>query len=116
MPRAILAWNEIRGIDVQEHSAQHARRGAPRVDGLRTALAQQSATPRISLAPAFTAQQLLTPPTDNWITNGGSLYNQRYSPLKLINRDNVAGLKAHWRTGMGLGTSFGNAGQAHNIE
>ena len=32
--------------------------------------------------------------------------------VKLINRDNVAALKALWRTGMGLGASFGNAGQA----
>ncbi len=39
----------------------------------------------------------------NWITNGGSVFNQRYSPLAQINRENVAGLKALWRTGMGSG-------------
>ncbi len=64
------------------------------------------------LAPAFTARDLLAPPTDAWITNGGTLYNQRYSPLKLLNRDNVAGLKALWRTGMFSGVTPGHAGQA----
>jgi glucose dehydrogenase len=72
---------------------------------------QQAAAPQITVAPAFTADQLLAAPTDNWITNGGGIFNQRYSPLKQINRDNVAGLKALWRTGMGSGTNFGNGGQ-----
>jgi alcohol dehydrogenase (cytochrome c) len=63
-------------------------------------------------APAFTAAQLLAPPTAGWITNGGTLYNQRYSPLALINRDNVKDLKALWRTAMGSGTTPGHGGQA----
>ena len=42
-------------------------------------------------APAFSAQDLLTAPTQDWITNGGNLFNQRYSPLTQINRDNVKG-------------------------
>ncbi|HTC44450.1 MAG TPA: PQQ-binding-like beta-propeller repeat protein [Steroidobacteraceae bacterium] len=79
-------------------------------------MAQQAAAPPISAAPAFTAQQMLAPPSANWITNGGSLFNQRYSPLKQINRDNVATLKALWRTGMGSGMNFGNAGQAQILE
>ena len=37
-------------------------------------------------APAFTAPQLLAPPTDAWITNGGTLFNQRYSPLYDVNQ------------------------------
>jgi alcohol dehydrogenase (cytochrome c) len=68
--------------------------------------------PAIRPAPAFTAQQLLAPPTAGWITNGGTLYNQRYSPLQLINRDNVGQLRALWRTAMGSGTTPGHAGQA----
>ena len=52
-------------------------------------MAQQTAAPQIVPAPAFTSEQLLAPPDPNWITNGGSLFNQRYSPLKLVNRDNV---------------------------
>jgi glucose dehydrogenase len=30
---------------------------------------------------AFTADQLTALPGENWITNGGTLFNQRYSPL-----------------------------------
>jgi quinohemoprotein ethanol dehydrogenase len=63
-------------------------------------------------APAFTSQQLLATPNDGWVTNGGTLYNQRYSPLTLINRDNVKQLRALWRTAMGSGTTPGHAGQA----
>ena len=32
---------------------------------------------------------LVAAPTDAWPTNGGSFYNQRWSPLAEINRDNV---------------------------
>ncbi|MEO8313988.1 MAG: PQQ-binding-like beta-propeller repeat protein [Pseudomonadota bacterium] len=71
--------------------------------------AEQSPT---AVAPAFTSAQLLAPPASNWITNGGTLYNQRYSPLTLINRDNVGQLRALWRTAMGSGTTQGHAGQA----
>ena len=67
---------------------------------------------QIARAPAFNAERLSTLPTDEWITNGGTLFNQRYSPLDLINRDNVAGLKGKWRTGMGSGAAPGNSGQA----
>jgi alcohol dehydrogenase (cytochrome c) len=46
----------------------------------------------------FSAAALTAPPSSGWPTNGGNLYNQRYSPLKTINRDNVAQLKGVWRT------------------
>jgi alcohol dehydrogenase (cytochrome c) len=46
----------------------------------------------------FSAAALTAPPAAGWLTNGGNLYNQRYSPLKTINRDNVAQLKGVWRT------------------
>ncbi len=68
--------------------------------------------PEIKAAPAFKAAQLTALPTTGWLTNGGNLYNQRYSPLKQINVDNVKGLKALWRTGMGSGSGPGTAGQA----
>src|SRR5688572_14727383 len=61
-----------------------------------TALAESPAS--IKAAPAFKPAQLTALPTNGWITNGGNLYNQRYSPLTQINRDNVKGLKALWRT------------------
>jgi alcohol dehydrogenase (cytochrome c) len=79
--------------------------------GVVAAHAADSALPAIRPAPAFTSPQLLAPPTAQWITNGGSLYNQRYSPLALINRDNVKNLHALWRTSMGSGTTQGHAGQ-----
>jgi quinohemoprotein ethanol dehydrogenase len=66
-------------------------------------------------APAFTAAQLLALPTDSWITNGGNLYNQRYSPLDKINRGNVAQLKANWRIHLedsGNGSQYSGQGQA----
>ena len=74
--------------------------------------AQQPQT--IRPAPAFTAQQLLALPTTGWPTNGGNLYNQRYSPLTAINRDNVSQLKGVWRThlnGSGLETKYSGEAQ-----
>src|SRR5262249_35188860 len=73
---------------------------------------QPQPAPTIEKSRAFTAQELLALPESSWITNGGNLYNQRYSPLTLLNRDNIAGLKALWRTGMGSGAGPGNSGQA----
>jgi glucose dehydrogenase len=61
----------------------------------------------IVVAPTFTLQQLLAAPQDAWITNGGTLYNPRWSPLTLLNRDNVKGLRALWRTGTGMGSATG---------
>jgi alcohol dehydrogenase (cytochrome c) len=49
-------------------------------------------------APAFTSATLNADPTYNWITNGGSLKNQRYSPLTQINTTNVSQLKGQWMT------------------
>jgi glucose dehydrogenase len=63
-------------------------------------------------APAFDARDLTAWPRASWITNGGNVYNQRYSPLTRINRDNVAELKALWRTAMGSGANPRNSGQA----
>jgi glucose dehydrogenase len=75
-----------------------------------TSAAAQSAPPK------FTAAQLTASPTTGWITNGGNLYNQRYSPLALINKDNVANLKPAWRTHLnGSGTDSKYSGQAQPI-
>ena len=65
-------------------------------------------------APAFTAKQLADLPGADWITNGGSIDNQRYSPLTEINAGNVAGLKAEWQThmnGSGVGPPFSGEAQ-----
>jgi alcohol dehydrogenase (cytochrome c) len=68
----------------------------------------------ITPAPVFRARQLLELPRDGWLTNGGNLYNQRYSPLSAINRDNVAQLKGVWRAhlnGSGLETKYSGEAQ-----
>ncbi len=52
----------------------------------------------IEPAPAFSAEELSEEPTDAWITNGGTLANQRYSPLDDIDTSNVKELKGVWMT------------------
>ena len=54
----------------------------------------------------FSASALTASPTTGWPTNGGNLFNQRYSPLTAINRANVTQLKGVWRTRLrGSGTA-----------
>src|SRR5262245_19203485 len=81
------------------------------------AAASSAAAQRAPVAPPkFTARQLTAPSGDGWITNGGNIYNQRYSPLKQINRDNVATLKPAWRTHLnGSGTDSKYSGQAQPL-
>jgi len=52
----------------------------------------------------------------DWPTNGGDFYNQRYSPLKAIDRTNVAQLKGVWRARLrGSGTAPQYSGFAQPI-
>ena len=54
----------------------------------------------------FSAVKLTAPPTLGWPTNGGNLYNQRFSQLTTINRANVGQLKGVWRARLrGSGTA-----------
>src|SRR5688500_18302682 len=69
----------------------------------------------ITPAPAFTIEQLSTPQQEGWITNGGTLSNQRYSPLDQINRDTVKNLKGVWRTGLNSALEFRHNNQAQPI-
>ena len=67
----------------------------------------------------FSAERLVAPPTDGWLTNGGNLYNQRYSPLNQIDTSNVAQLKGVWRArlrGSGAAPQYSGEGQpiVHN--
>ena len=77
--------------------------------------------PLISVAqslssPAFSTDELKAAPSLNWVTNGGNLFNQRYSPLTQINRDNVSDLKAEWRVHMnGSGAAPNHSGQAQPL-
>src|SRR5271165_647726 len=70
--------------------------------------------PAKSVAPDFSAQDLAALPTSNWLKIGGDLFNRNYSPLKQVNRDNVANLKAVWRThldGSALATKYSGEAQ-----
>ena len=71
---------------------------------------------QISPAPAFSGEALRALPTSGWLTNGGNLFNQRFSPLTQINRENVATLKGVWRARLG-GSGVGNkySGEAQPI-
>ncbi len=58
-----------------------------------TVAAGATPAPAINAAPAFSASDLAKDPTDDWLTNGGSLANERYSPLTQIDTSNVTQLK-----------------------
>ena len=78
--------------------------------------AQARVDGNISPAPAFAPRDLTAFPTTGWPTNGGDLYNRRYSPLSQINRDNVSQLKAVWRTRLGgSGLDLKYSGEASPI-
>ena len=60
------------------------------------------------------SDDLSAPPTDGWLKSGGNLFNQNYSPLTHINRQNVANLKGVWRArleGSGLATKYSGEAQ-----
>jgi len=69
----------------------------------------------IPVAPAFTAAELAATPVDNCPTNGGSLYNQRYSPLTEIDKDSIKALKGEWRTHLGSGLGPQHSGQGEPV-
>ncbi|QHS21744.1 PQQ-binding-like beta-propeller repeat protein [Virgibacillus sp. MSP4-1] len=64
------------------------------------------------VSPKFSAEELTSPPSANWITNGGNISNGRYSQLDQINASNVADLKAEWVTSMGSGFKFKYSGES----
>src|SRR5688572_1874566 len=51
-------------------------------------------------------------PAHGWPTNGGDVYNRRFSPLTEIDRSNVGRLKAAWRTRLGSGLGIKYSGEA----
>ena len=81
---------------------------------------QQTAAPTAGAAsspgiPSFTIAQLSAQPTDNWFTSGGSLSNQRFSPLKEINKSNIGTVKAEWQTHLNSGLGAQHSGQGEPI-
>jgi quinohemoprotein ethanol dehydrogenase len=62
---------------------------------------------------AFSPEALVQYPTTSWPTNGGDIYNRRYSPLTQITKENVGTLKGVWRTHLnGSGMAPRNSGEA----
>jgi PQQ-dependent dehydrogenase (methanol/ethanol family) len=86
---------------------------------LGTALASGAAVAQraeVPSSPAFSADALTAWPTDSWITNGGNVYNHRYSPLTQIDTDTVSRLAPRWRTSLnGSGTASKYSGQAQPL-
>jgi alcohol dehydrogenase (cytochrome c) len=65
-------------------------------------------------ANSFSPASLVALPTTGWLTTGGNLYSQRFSPLTQISRRNVRNLKAVWRTrldGSGFGPKYSGSAQ-----
>jgi quinohemoprotein ethanol dehydrogenase len=87
---------ETRTVTVSQNQAIRAAR-----DGIET-------------APAFSSDDLMEEPRENWITNGGTTFNQRYSPLDEIDTDNVDDLKGVWMThlkGSAMAAKYSAEGQ-----
>jgi alcohol dehydrogenase (cytochrome c) len=85
------------------------------LSALVSQVAAQAARPTsFRPAPTFTAKQLAAQPREGWITNGGNVFNQRYSPLTQINRDTIERLKPSWRVslnGSGIASKYSGQGQ-----
>ena len=64
------------------------------------------------MAPKFTPDEMTKYPSRDWITNGGNIQNNRYSPLNQITTSNVKNLKAEWVTSLGSGLEFKYSGEA----
>jgi quinohemoprotein ethanol dehydrogenase len=68
-----------------------------------------------SAAPAFSSTDLAKTPTTDWITNGGSVSNDRYSALDEIDTSNVGGLEGIWHVHLKSGTATKYSGEAQPL-
>jgi quinohemoprotein ethanol dehydrogenase len=68
-----------------------------------------------SAAPAFSSTELASAPKRDWITNGGSISNDRYSPLSEIDTSNVGRLKGLWHVHLKSGTTSKYSGEAQPL-
>ncbi len=69
---------------------------------------------RLGAAPPAADAGAASFPVQDWPTNGGDLFNRRYSPLAEIDRGNVAQLAGVWRThlrGSGIGPQYSGEAQ-----
>lgn len=76
---------------------------------------QPASVQKEPIAPAFTSSELKALPIENWITNGGNTYNQRYSTLDQINKTSIKDLKGKWVTHLGSGLEFKYSGEASPV-
>lgn len=68
----------------------------------------------VRMGRVLTHQQGAKPYSTSWSKNGGDFFNQNYSPLAQVNRQNVATLKGVWRTrldGSGLDAKYSGEAQ-----
>jgi quinohemoprotein ethanol dehydrogenase len=68
----------------------------------------------IDPTPRFTTDDLSATASEDWLTNGGSLWNQRYSSLDQIDTSNVSQLKGVWLThlrGSGVAAKYSGESQ-----
>jgi alcohol dehydrogenase (cytochrome c) len=89
------------------HRTAEASRAADETNGAADASAPVA-------SPSSDRDETVPFPTGAWPTNGGDLFNRRYSPLTEINRVNVAKLKGVWRThleGSGVGPQYSGEAQ-----
>ena len=113
---AIVFIIAINGGDSSESKSEAAAPTGTAPPATTAAAGQPAANTagQIAKAPAFTADELAAEPAADWITNGGSLANNRYSSLDEINDGNVAKLKGKWMTalkGSGTATKYSAEGQ-----
>ncbi|MBO1514552.1 PQQ-dependent dehydrogenase, methanol/ethanol family [Metabacillus bambusae] len=79
------------------------------------ALVKQHKNYEGDVSPAFTTEEMTTLPKEDWVTNGGNVYNQRYSPLDQINKSTISGLKGEWVAHLGSGFDFKYSGEASPV-
>ena len=84
VPAGIVGYVIGRDGDGQGGEAQRVTVSA---DGILVSAEAET----IEAAPAFSVDDLMAEPKESWITNGGTLFNQRYSPLDEIDTSNVVG-------------------------
>jgi quinohemoprotein ethanol dehydrogenase len=102
-----------------DHPRKRARRSAFRlfliVAAASLLLAGCGARGEDDGVPAFSNDELTSLPEQDWITNGGTVFNQRYSPLDQLTPSNVSDLKGVWRIHLGSATDLKYSGEAQPL-
>lgn len=84
------------GVFVGWIVGHYATPGATKTVTVQAGQTAAESSDDITAAPAFSMDELAADPKENWLTNGGSLSNQRYSPLDQIDTGNVKDVKGVW--------------------